>query len=90
MSKAKNPMQVLCAFAMKNKVYPERLRKFFRGLYATLFLSHKASVKEMEKIIYYAYRNGYVLGAAEYGGDPEQIENEIPDLGFDNKKIEER
>lgn len=85
MGKAKNPLQVLCAFQMRNKVYPPRVRKFFRGLYATLFLAHHASAKELERNIYYAYRNGYVLGASEYGANPQQVEDEIPDLGFNKE-----
>lgn len=86
MSKSKNPMQMLCAFAQRNKNYPARVRKFFGGLYATLFITHSASAKDMEKIVYYAYKNGYVLGAAEYGGDPKRVEDEIPDLGFETNK----
>lgn len=83
MPKERNPLQAMVAFAMKNKVYPKEVRKFLGGLYATLMLTHSAKAAELEKIVYLAYKNGYELGAMEYGADGKQIEDSLPDLGIE-------
>lgn len=88
MSSPKYPLFMLAAFSMRNKNYPKRVRKFFSGLYASLLLQRQYTTKNVEKMIYHAYRNGYILGAAEYGGDPQRIEDEMPDL-IDKEKHEE-
>ena len=46
------------ALEKNNKVYPKDVRKFLLGLYATLHLTDNATAKDMEKLVYYAFRNG--------------------------------
>lgn len=62
-----------------SKVYPTEVRKYLMGLYATLHLTDECSAKDMEKVIYYAFRNGYALGVASQGGDAEKATNMLPD-----------
>lgn len=84
MSKTKSPLQTLVYFQMKSAAYPQWVKKFLRGLYATLYLTHDAKASDIEKIVYYAYRNGYELGAAAHGGDAMKIHEGIPGLGIDD------
>ena len=46
------------ALEKNNNVYQKDVRKFFLGLYATLHLTDNETAKDMEKLVYYAFRNG--------------------------------
>ena len=71
------------ALEMNNKVYPKDVRKFLMGLYATLHLTDNATAKDMEKLVYYAFRNGYLLGVKSEGGDDQKAYDRLPDLGVE-------
>jgi hypothetical protein len=90
MSKTKSPLQTLVFFQMKSTAYPQWVKKFLRGLYATLYITHDARAADMEKLVFYAYRNGYELGAAAYGGDAQKIHDGIPTLGLDEDNTKDR
>ena len=57
------------ALEKNNKIYPKDVRKFLMGLYATLHLTDNATAKDMEKVVYYAFRNGEHLIVLETGED---------------------
>lgn len=65
----KSPLRMAVALEKNNKVYPKDVRKFLLGLYATLHLTDNATAKDMEKLVYYAFRNGYLLGVKSESGD---------------------
>lgn len=79
----KSPLFFMVAEAMKSKSYPEDVKKFLYGLFATLHLRASYSAKDMEKIIFYAFRNGYVLGASSQGAEAQDIQDRLPDFGLD-------
>lgn len=73
----------MVAEANKSKVYPEDVKKFLYGLYASLHLTDTMSGKDMEKVIFFAYRNGYLLGVGSQGGSVEDFSDRLPDFGLD-------
>lgn len=80
------PLRFLVEEARRSKVYPMDVKKFLHGLYATLHLTDNATAKDMEKVIFYAFRNGYVLGASSQGADDQEIQDRLPDFGLDDSK----
>lgn len=81
--KIKCPLRLAVAEARNSKVYPLDVKKFLHGLYATLHLSDDDSVKDIERIIFFAFRNGYVLGASSQGADAQEIQDRMPNFGMD-------
>lgn len=79
----KSPLRMAVALEKNNKVYPKDVRKFLMGLYATLHLTDNATTKDMEKLVYYAFRNGYLLGVKSEGGDDQKAYDRLPDLGVE-------
>jgi len=79
----KCPLRMAVALEKNNKVYPKDVRKFLMGLYATLHLTDNATAKDMEKLVYYAFRNGYLLGVKSEGGDDQKAYDRLPDLGVE-------
>lgn len=79
----KSPLRMAVALEKNNKVYPKDVRKFLMGLYATLHLTDNATAKDMEKLVYYAFRNGYLLGVKSEGGDDQKAYDRLPDLGVE-------
>jgi hypothetical protein len=77
------PLRLLIAEDVKCHLYPKDVKKFMLGAYATLHLAENVSPKELEKIIFFAYRNGYEIGAEQYGGDIENIHDRLPNYGLD-------
>lgn len=77
------PLRLLIAEDVKCHQYPIDVKKFMLGAYATLHLAENVSPKELEKIIFFAYRNGYEIGAEQYGGDIENIHDRLPSYGLD-------
>lgn len=76
------PLRFMVMESCRSKLYPEDVHKFLKGLYGTLFL---ASIeKDLEKVIFYAYRNGYELGAASKGADVKEIHDRLPSFGLDD------
>lgn len=81
MKKIEYPLRIVVAEASKSKAYPKDVKKYLYGLFATLHLSN--NVDDIEKAIYYAYRNGYVLGAASQGANDQEVQDRLPDLGME-------
>ena len=81
----KCPLRLLVAEARNSKAYPKDVKKYLMGLYATLHLTDNAIGRDMEKLVYYAFKNGYVLGAQSQGGDVQDISDRLPDFGFDDE-----
>ena len=81
----KCPLRILVAEARNSKAYPKEVKKYLMGLYATLHLTDNATSKDMEKLVYYAFKNGYVLGAQSQGGNAQDISDSLPDFGFDDE-----
>ena len=79
----KSPLRMAVALEKNNKVYPKDVRKFLMGLYATLHLTDNATAKDMEKVVYYDFRNGYLLGVKSEGGDDQKAYDRLPDLGVE-------
>lgn len=79
----KSPLRIAVALEKNNKVYPKDVRKFLMGLYATLHLTDSVTAKDMEKVVYYAFRNGYLLGVKSEGGDDQKAYDRLPDLGVE-------
>lgn len=82
--KLKYPLRFLVDEARHSKTYPKDVNKFLHGLYATLHLGSGASADDIEKVIFFAYRNGYVLGAASQGADAQKIQDRLPDFDLDD------
>lgn len=82
----KNVIRLVVAEARLSKVYPKDIKKYLMGLYASLHL--KDGEKDMERLIYYAFKNGYVLGAASQGADAQEVSDRLPDLGIEEEKGE--
>lgn len=80
-----SPLFFMVAEAMKSKSYPTDVKEFLYGLFATLHLRASYSAKDMEKIIFFAFRNGYVLGAASQGMNAQEIQDRLPDFGLDEQ-----
>lgn len=70
--------------ATKSNVYPEDVHIFLKGLYATLFLKDVFQARDMEKALFFAFRNGYELGASAYGADIEKIHDRFPDFDLED------
>lgn len=81
----KCPLRLVVAEARLSKVYPRNIKKYLMGLYATLHLADSAKQRNIESIIYYAFNNGYVLGAASHGAEAQKVADELPDLGVDEE-----
>lgn len=79
----KCPLRMVVALEKENKVYPRDVRMYLLGLYATLHLTDNATAKDMEKLIYFAFRNGYLLGVKSAGGDDQKAYDRLPDLGVE-------
>ena len=79
----KNVIRLVVAEARLSKVYPKDIKKYLMGLYASLHL--KDSEKDMERLIYYAFKNGYVLGAASQGAEAQEVSDRLPDLGIEGE-----
>lgn len=75
----KNPLRLVVMEDIKCRKYPNDVKKFMLGLYATLHLTDNIPPKELEKLVFLAFRNGYELGAAHYGGDAQRIHERLPD-----------
>ena len=73
----------MVAEAKESKVYPKEVKKYLLGLYATLHITDGATSKEMERLVFYAFRNGYVLGAQSQGANAQDIFDKLPDFGMD-------
>ena len=71
----KSPLRMAVALEKNNKVYPKDVRKFLMGLYATLHLTDNATAKDMEKLVYYAFRKG----------DDQKAYDRLPDLGVEEE-----
>lgn len=74
--------------ASRSKHYPQDVKDFLKGLYATLFLRDRFTARDMEQALFFAYRNGYELGAAAYGAKIEDVHGRFPN--FDLDEIVER
>lgn len=83
--KIKCPLRLAVAEARNSKAYPLDVKKFLHGLYATLHLSDGANIGDIEKIIFFSFRNGYVLGAASQGADAQEVQDRMPDFGMDEE-----
>ena len=83
--KIKCPFRLAVAEARNSKVYPLDVKKFLHGLYATLHLSDGANIGDIEKIIFFSFRNGYVLGAASQGANAQEVQDRMPDFGMDEE-----
>lgn len=81
--KIKCPLRLAVAEARNSKAYPLDVKKFLHGLYATLHLTDGTSADDLERIIFYSFRNGYVLGAASLGADAQKVQDRLPDFGLD-------
>lgn len=79
----KCPLRFMVAEAKESKVYPEEVKKYILGLYATLHITDGATSKDLERLVFYAFRNGYVLGAQSQGANAQDIFDELPDFGLD-------
>lgn len=83
----KNPIRLVVAEARMSKAYPKDVQKYLLGLYASLHL--KDSEKNMERLIYYAFKNGYVLGASSQGADAQGVSDRLPDLGIEDENSDD-
>lgn len=81
----KYPLYLAVLDSLKSKVYPKRVKMFLGGLQACLMMQQRFSTKDTEKLVFFVYRTAYALGAAEYGGDMETIQNEMPNFGLDQE-----
>lgn len=79
----KCPLRFMVAEAKESKVYPKEVKKYILGLYATLHITDGATSKDLERLVFYAFRNGYVLGAQSQGANAQDIFDELPDFGLD-------
>lgn len=79
----KHPLRLAVAEARNSKAYPLDVKKFLHGLYATLHLSDGTMAGDVEKVIFFAFRNGYVLGASSQGADAQEVQDRMPDFGLD-------
>ncbi len=79
----KGALKIAVLEASKSKFYPEDVKRFLKGLYATLFLRDRFSARDMEQALFFAYRNGYELGASAYGADIERIHGRFPNFDLD-------
>lgn len=83
--KIKCPLRLAVAEARNSKAYPLDVKKFLYGLYATLHLTDGVSAGDLERVIFYSFRNGYVLGAASQGADAQVTQDRLPDFGLDEE-----
>lgn len=81
----KCPLRFLVAEAKESKVYPKDVKKFLMGLYATLHITDGATNKDVERLVFYAFRNGYVLGAQSQGASAQDVYDKLPDFGMDEE-----